>query len=85
MSELTKEKIYKKELIAGGATGNNNLERIRSLTGGGGTSSKLQSTRAKAVVKTYSSLTPKTWINKPIEFYGWKVWTDGKDIFKSRR
>jgi len=35
MSELTKEKIYKKELIAGGATGNNNLERIRSLAGGG--------------------------------------------------
>jgi len=34
MSELTKEKIYKKELIAGGATGNNNLERIRSLAGG---------------------------------------------------
>lgn len=36
MSELTKEKIYKKELIAGGATGNNNLERIRSLASGGG-------------------------------------------------
>ena len=34
MSELTKEKIYKRELIAGGATGNNNLERIRSLAGG---------------------------------------------------
>lgn len=35
MSELTKEKIYKSELIKGGATGNNNLERIRSLAGGG--------------------------------------------------
>ncbi len=40
MSELTKEKIYKKELIAGGATGNNNLERIRSLAGGSGGNKK---------------------------------------------
>lgn len=31
MSELTKEKIYKKELEKVGAEGNNNLERIRSL------------------------------------------------------
>ena len=37
MSELTKEKIYKKELEKVGAEGNNNLERIRSLGGGGGT------------------------------------------------
>lgn len=36
MSELTKEKIYKNELIKAGATGNNNLERIRSLQNGGG-------------------------------------------------
>lgn len=36
MSELTKEKIYKKELEKVGAEGNNNLERIRSLAGGGG-------------------------------------------------
>lgn len=35
MSELAKEKLYRKELIAGGATGNNNLERIRSLASGG--------------------------------------------------
>lgn len=35
MSELTKEKIYKNELIKAGAEGNNNLERIRSLAGGG--------------------------------------------------
>lgn len=31
MSELTKEKIYKKELEKVGGEGNNNLERIRSL------------------------------------------------------
>ena len=37
MSELTKEKIYREELIKAGATGNNNLERIRSLQNGGGT------------------------------------------------
>ena len=36
MSELTKEKIYKRELLKKGATGNNNLERIRSLQNGGG-------------------------------------------------
>lgn len=36
MSELTKEKIYRNELIKAGATGNNNLERIRSLQNGGG-------------------------------------------------
>lgn len=36
MSELTREKIYKNELIKAGATGNNNLERIRSLQNGGG-------------------------------------------------
>lgn len=36
MSELTKEKIYKNELIKAGAEGNNNLERIRSLQNGGG-------------------------------------------------
>lgn len=36
MSELTKEKIYREELIKAGATGNNNLERIRSLQNGGG-------------------------------------------------
>ena len=36
MSELTKEKIYKKELEKVGGEGNNNLERIRSLAGGGG-------------------------------------------------
>ena len=35
MSELTKEKIYKKELEKGGGEGNNNLERIRSLAGAG--------------------------------------------------
>lgn len=34
MSELTKEKIYKKELEKVGGEGNNNLERIRSLSGG---------------------------------------------------
>lgn len=34
MSELTKEKIYKKELEKVGGEGNNNLERIRSLGGG---------------------------------------------------
>lgn len=36
MSELTKEKIYKNELEKVGGEGNNNLERIRSLAGGGG-------------------------------------------------
>ena len=36
MSELTREKIYRNELIKAGATGNNNLERIRSLQNGGG-------------------------------------------------
>ena len=36
MSELTIEKIYKNELIKAGASGNNNLERIRNLAGGGG-------------------------------------------------
>lgn len=40
MSELTKEKVYKKELIKAGAEGNNNLERIRSLQNGGGSSQK---------------------------------------------
>lgn len=35
MSELTKEKIYKKELEKVGGEGNNNLERIRSLAGSG--------------------------------------------------
>lgn len=37
MSELTKEKIYKKELEKVGGEGNNNLERIRSLAGSGTT------------------------------------------------
>ena len=36
MSELTREKIYKRELLKKGATGNDNLERIRSLQNGGG-------------------------------------------------
>lgn len=36
MSELTREKIYKKELEKIGGEGNNNLERIRSLGGQGG-------------------------------------------------
>lgn len=36
MSELTREKIYKKELEKVGGEGNNNLERIRSLAGGSG-------------------------------------------------
>ena len=35
MSELTREKIYKRELLKKGATGNDNLERIRSLKKGG--------------------------------------------------
>lgn len=35
MSELTREKIYKRELLKKGATGNNNLERIRSIKKGG--------------------------------------------------
>lgn len=35
MSELAKEKLYRKELIKAGATGDNNVARIRSLSGGG--------------------------------------------------
>lgn len=80
MSELTREKIYKKELIAGGATGNNNLERIRSLAGGC-TSSKLQSARAKAAVRNLGEFETKVWNNQPVEFYGRAVWTDGDNIY----
>ena len=36
MSELAKEKLYRNELIKAGATGKNNVARIRSLSGGGG-------------------------------------------------
>lgn len=51
MSELTREKIYKKELIAGGATGNNNLERIRSLAGGSGKKVELLETKIPTPVR----------------------------------
>lgn len=82
MSELAKEKLYRKELIAGGATGNNNLERIRSLQGGGGkTTTSLKTTRKYPFVKT------KEWIQKVWNgldyFEGQYIWTDGTNIYYS--
>lgn len=84
MSELTREKIYRNELIKAGATGNNNLERIRSLQngGGGGATTKLESTRVfkrkKYIVGGWTR----------INFNGYSVrgegiWTDGKNIYYS--
>lgn len=83
MSELTKEKIYKNELIKAGAEGNNNLARIRSLqNGGGGGKTSLSIPHSKPTLKT------KTWVEKTFEggtpnMDGRKLWTDGENIYYS--
>lgn len=81
MSELTKEKIYKSELIKAGATGNNNLERIRSLAGGGG-SSNVKHSKTEPV-KKYFEFIPFNW-NDGITFMGRNdTWTDGENVYLS--
>ena len=84
MSELTREKIYKRELLKKGATGNNNLERIRSLQngGGGGATTKLESTRVfkrkKYIVGGWTRINFNGTSAK-----GDGIWTDGDNIYYS--
>ena len=85
MSELTREKIYKRELLKKGATGNNNLERIRSLQngGGGGATTKLESTRVfkrkKYIVGGWTRINFNGTSAK-----GDGIWTDGDNIYYSQ-
>ena len=83
MSELTKEKIYKRELLKKGATGNNNLERIRSLQNGGSdASAKLESARmAKRKKHIVGGWTSINW--KGYMVSGDNIWTDGDNIYYS--
>lgn len=58
MSELTKEKIYKKELEKVGGEGNNNLERIRSLGGGSGDNGHTLTVQFSSVYDRGSDIPP---------------------------
>ena len=74
MSELTREKIYKSELIKAGATGNNNLERIRSLAGGGTPKEEIK--EIYEGIKEYLDLGPEADREK-LSFYDDKNISDG--------